>query len=607
MSKIQKLIKYTADTLGTINSLDRRMLPVIVVKSLFVCSVPFVVIILSAEIINKLSNGGGFEETLLFALASVALIFVLTVIGGYFTKVRTVRQNLCARLNDFAKNNKAMEMDYAELENPAINSLRMKLRAQEGQGYSFPLLLTIVDKLSDDIFTSLLAFIVLIPVLVSAESLPFMGILIFLAVSVILSVAAAALSANSDRKVNEMIIDDDLWPDCVIESEVMSFSDVFTYKRGKDIRVYGFGKHIKKRYRDFLKFILTTTRKFGLIPGFVFGVVSGLRVLILGGSFAFVAIFIRGDYAFGDVLLLAGLLYNFTLGISQAISRSSLFLTLAGVIQMYLDFIKVPDTLYKGSIPTEKRDDNEYEIEFKNVSFKYPGSEAYALKNLNLKLTISKRLAIVGMNGSGKTTMIKLLCRLYDPTEGEILLNGVNIMKYDLQEYQNIFSVVFQDFKLFSMKLGQVLASSVEYESERARECLNKSGLSERLAEMPCGLETPLYKDYDDGVDVSGGEAQKIAIARALYKDAPFIILDEPTAALDPISEFEVYSGFDKIIQDKTAIFISHRLSSCRFCDDIAVFHEGELIERGSHDELVSIKTGKYFELWNAQAQYYVV
>ncbi|HEX3021450.1 MAG TPA: ABC transporter ATP-binding protein [Lachnospiraceae bacterium] len=161
-------------------------------------------------------------------------------------------------------------------------------------------------------------------------------------------------------------------------------------------------------------------------------------------------------------------------------------------------------------------------------------------------------------------------------------------------------------FKLFSFSLGQNVAASMKYNKEKVLSCLQKAGLENRIAEMPKKTDTPLYKDFDDeGVEISGGEAQKIALARALYKDSPFIVLDEPTAALDPIAEYEIYSKFNEIVGDKTAIFISHRLSSCRFCDDIAVFHEGRLIQQGSHSELVTDMSGKYYELWNAQAQYY--
>jgi ATP-binding cassette subfamily B protein len=210
------------------------------------------------------------------------------------------------------------------------------------------------------------------------------------------------------------------------------------------------------------------------------------------------------------------------------------------------------------------------------------------------------------MNGSGKTTMIKLLCRLYRPTEGRITLNGIDIEKYKYEEYISLFSTVFQDYRLFGFSLGQNVAAALNYDEQKVRDSLDKVGFGDRLSEFPQGINTCIYKDFEEtGVNVSGGESQKIAIARALYKDAPFIVLDEPTAALDPVAEYEIYSRMDSIAMGKTTVFISHRLSSCRFCDDIAVFHNGRLIQRGNHDELCRDASGKYYELWNSQAQYY--
>ena len=268
-------------------------------------------------------------------------------------------------------------------------------------------------------------------------------------------------------------------------------------------------------------------------------------------------------------------------------------------------FLDIPNQMYQGSLTTEKRSDRNYQVEFKDVSFRYPGSENWSLRHVNMKFKVGKRLAIVGENGSGKTTFIKLLCRLYDPQEGQILLNGIDIRKYNYRDYMNIFSVVFQDFQLISQPLGANVAGNQEYDPEKVERALEDAGFGERLKTMKNGLETILYKDFaENGVMVSGGEAQKIAIARALYKDAPFIILDEPTAALDPIAEAEIYSKFNDIAGDKTAVYISHRLSSCRFCDEIAVFHEGQVVQQGTHEELLE-EGGKYSELWNAQAQYY--
>lgn len=280
--------------------------------------------------------------------------------------------------------------------------------------------------------------------------------------------------------------------------------------------------------------------------------------------------------------------------------------TNTGYLDKTFEFLDIPNAMYQGSLTTEKRVDRRYEVEFKEVSFKYPGSDVWALRHVNMKFKVGKRLAIVGENGSGKTTFIKLLCRLYDPQEGQILLNGIDIRKYRYDDYMNIFSIVFQDFQLISQPLGANVAGSMHYDRDRVQKALVDAGFGERLANLEKGLDTMIYKSLSaDGVDVSGGEAQKIAIARALYKDAPFIILDEPTAALDPIAEAEIYGKFDKIAGDKTAIYISHRLSSCKFCDEIAVFHEGEIIQQGSHDSLAADTNGKYYELWNAQAQYY--
>ncbi|MCM1182240.1 MAG: ABC transporter ATP-binding protein/permease [Roseburia sp.] len=279
----------------------------------------------------------------------------------------------------------------------------------------------------------------------------------------------------------------------------------------------------------------------------------------------------------------------------------------AAYLKQALSFLDIPNRMYQGSLTVEKRSDRNYEVEFRNVSFRYPNAERYALRNVSLKFKVGERLALVGQNGSGKTTFIKLLCRLYDPTEGEILLNGIDIRKYDYQEYIHIFSVVFQDFRLLSLSVGQNVAARGVYDARKVESCCEKAGIWARVAVMEKGPDTALYKDLsEEGVQISGGEEQKLAIARALYRDSAFLILDEPTAALDPMAEYELYTRLNEIVEDKTAIYISHRLSSCRFCDEIIVFHEGRMVQQGSHETLLAQQEGKYSELWNAQAQYYV-
>ena len=273
-------------------------------------------------------------------------------------------------------------------------------------------------------------------------------------------------------------------------------------------------------------------------------------------------------------------------------------------MEKFLAFLDMEGSHVKGTRALEERKDGAYELVFEDVSFRYPGSRDYVLKHIDCRLNIRGRMALVGPNGAGKTTFIKLLCRLYEPTEGRITLNGVDIREYDEEAYRALFSVVFQDFKLLAFPVWENITAGFERDDDKIWKALEQADAADIVKRMPKQLDTYLYKYLEDGVEISGGEAQKIALARALYKDAPVVILDEPTAALDPVAEAEVYSRFQEMVEGKTGIYISHRMSSCQFCDEILVFHEGEIIERGSHEKLHALG-GKYTELWDAQARYY--
>ena len=273
-------------------------------------------------------------------------------------------------------------------------------------------------------------------------------------------------------------------------------------------------------------------------------------------------------------------------------------------------------TAYKKSSDNENTNEQDfiipngdtYEFVFKNVSFKYPKAENYALKNLNITLKAGERLAVVGLNGAGKSTFIKLLLRLYEPTEGSIYLNGIDIGYFDKEEYFKIFSPVFQDVFLYAFPLSENISMSTtaDTDKKRAKECLEMAGMKDKISSLPKGIDTDVLKVIeDDGVDFSGGEKQKIALARALYKNAPVVVLDEPTAALDALAEAALYKDFDSLIGRKTAVYISHRLSSTRFCDNVAMFKDGELVEYGTHESLLQMG-GAYSEIFNVQAQYYI-
>ena len=270
----------------------------------------------------------------------------------------------------------------------------------------------------------------------------------------------------------------------------------------------------------------------------------------------------------------------------------------------YKRYIEGEDKACK-KIPEAK--DKKYEIRFENVSFAYPGSEQYALKNLNLTLHPGQRLAVVGLNGAGKTTFIKLLCRLYEPTEGKIYLNGQDISEFCLEEYYQMIAPVFQNVECFAFPLAENISMELPENTDRDRvfSCLEKAGLKEKVEDLEWGMDTELLRFLkEDGIELSGGEKQKMALARALYKDAPVIVLDEPTAALDALAEYRTYRDFDKLIGGKTAVYISHRLSSTRFCHRVAMFEQGELVEYGTHEQLLE-KGGAYARMFEVQAQYY--
>ena len=273
----------------------------------------------------------------------------------------------------------------------------------------------------------------------------------------------------------------------------------------------------------------------------------------------------------------------------------------------FVKFMNYPAAMPRGTEPVKP---GKHVLEFRDVSFSYPRSENQVLKNINLTIHEGEHLAVVGLNGAGKTTMIKLLCRLYDPTGGEILMDGVNIKEYDYEEYMRVFAPVFQDFKLFAFSVKENLLlkdSFTPEEDQTVKETLEKVGMDQKVETFADGVNTVLFKQFDgEGIEPSGGEQQKLAIARALIKNAPVVVLDEPTAALDPLAEYEIYKQFEELVSGKTAIYISHRLSSCQFCDRIAVFDGGCVKEYGTHAELVGREGGIYAKMFAAQAQYYV-
>ena len=343
---------------------------------------------------------------------------------------------------------------------------------------------------------------------------------------------------------------------------------------------------------------------FGMFTGKIDGIYAFLLTIFAAIVYIYIA-YLRynGLISIGSILLYVSVIQQMLNYISTIITKYNDAQFILDYLKHLNDFLSDDSILTEGTLPIEKRKDNEYEFTFKNVSFAYPDSDKEVLSNINLTFKVGETMAIVGRNGAGKTTIVKLLCRLYKPTKGQILLNGIDIQKFDFNEYTRIFSPVFQNFSLFNMSVEENINCG-HIHNEDITEILKTVDLHERIFQDKDKLKMILEDHNKKGVKLSGGQAQKLAIARALYKDAPFIILDEPTAALDPFAEAEIYQNFAKLIKNKTAIYISHRMSSCHFCDRIVVFKNGRIVEDGNHDSLMQLN-GEYHELYETQAKYY--
>ena len=599
----------------TLHRVTPAFFPTVTANRTLGALLPYAAVYCSARILSELAQQRRPEVLWKWVLLT-AIVTGLLSIGSAFLKEReaTLLEDIWGR-KEILYCKKAVSMDFADADKQETRDLRAQIAQNENwHGLGLMNAAIVYMKLIKGIIgvlggVALTVELFALPVPESAGSLRLLGsplfVLPFGAVIIGISLLAGLLYSKAadweNRLAKEATFGNRVY------FYVMDFPDL--RENQLDIRIYRQQALLRKTFVDSGS-VFSADGAFGRAARGPMGICNALAgsisALITGFLYAFTCLKAwAGAFDVGSVTqyvgaatALAGAVYTLLEAWGDMTANTE-------HLETTFRYLDQPNHMYQGSLTTEKRADRQYQVEFRNVSFRYPGSESWALKNVSIRFRVGKRLAIVGENGSGKTTFIKLLCRLYDPQEGQILLNGIDIRKYRYDEYMAIFSVVFQDFQLISQSLGSNVAGSVRYDPNRVRKALIDAGFGPRLDTLPQGLDTLLYKDYgEEGIEISGGEAQKIAIARALYKDAPFIILDEPTAALDPIAEAEIYEKFQDISGDRTTVFISHRLSSCKFCDEILVFQNGAIVQQGTHEALLS-QPGRYAALWNAQAQYY--
>lgn len=548
---------------------------------------PFIMIIFPKLIIDSIIGGGDWISTFhLIAIMGIVLL-VTTLLSTFLSATAqkygdTIQYDL---VRIYGK--KVMSLNYEDLENPAVLDMFEKSKSGFNM-YDF------FDKIVA-VITNVLSFIGYAAILFTYSRLMLI---------VVVAVVVINLICNAKKNKYYYKAGEDAAPMNRKFAYLAGLMYGFDY--AKEIKVGGLSDYITDKYDDnivgFKKIFRTLYRHVFLLSG-VSSLTYVIQTFTLYSVVAYSAI--QKTISIGD----------FTMYISSISAASGCLLTIVSAMidiskntkyatDMRLFFEMERKTEMGGILPD--RSANNVDIEFRNVSFKYPRTERYVLRHISFTVHSGEKISIVGKNGSGKTTLIKLLLRLYEPTEGEILVGGKNITDYDYKAYLSLFAPVLQDYKIFAFSCKENIELNLEDNEERLMRAIHDSDLDEKISSLPNGVLTPVYKQFDEnGVEFSGGENQKLAIARAIYKDAPIILLDEPTANLDPLAEYDIYTMIYHMLGNKTSFFVSHRLASGRFCDRIFVVDGGEIIADGPHDSIVK-SCELYREMFEKQAQFYI-
>lgn len=589
---------------------------------------------LSRLVLDSILSGRKIEEVFMSAVIVTASYFLFTILSGYFQRKAGYHYQRFMKKHQVKKALTTLEMEYDITERDDVQNELIAMKEMErtvAMGIrtfqeSISILFGNVICVSVGIYLVWNLFFV--PAAGVASSMNWGLNIGYLGLIFILHYFAVKVDLNTMKVYGETA------RNIFVKNHryLQQYSELlFDYKVGKDIRLYSetLGTNYNEVYRVrksetynvFVRLFSTAGAKRNLISGLI----SVLTALFVGCRT------IWGSIDIADIFLCIGVLDLLFKSVEELTEAFGKILSSDRIRKKFIHLLLGKEVLIEDAVPAVSsadgasvKPDNMYDnargnfsddmsekapgdvptVEFRHVGFKYPNSDVMVLKDVNLRLYGNQKLALVGLNGSGKTTLIKLLLGLYKPTSGNILIHGEDTANWSSERFVSYFSPVFQDFKLLSLRVGENVAASEEYDGEFVVECLKKTGLSKFVEKN--GIDGFLYRDFEEGgIEISGGEAQKIAMARAIYHGGQFFVLDEPTAALDPLSEYEIYTHFGEITSENPAIYISHRLSSCIFCDVVAVMDSGAIVQVGTHEELLGEKEGLYRELWDAQAKHY--
>lgn len=590
LDNMKKRVQYMLDMLKILWSVDKKFFFSTLIETIIYSALPFFQLMFTEKTIAMLTEKGAYKSYIIIVAMLLIIICVTQLLNIYINTLNNIKGNLLGQKLYAKIFDKCLRMDFDKFQTKDVQDKRM-MATKAFAGGSLAQLIAHFKNIAG----SIIIILGVISIAVTADWL----ILIMVSIVVIMS---------SVRIISEKRYQYDMEQEITpinrrIEYFINMSSDL---SAAKEIRLYHTENALMEKYNSLYKKTLAILKK-----NFSFSQTTKLISEILSEILEFAIYFILGYHVlvikdmdiaqFSMLALAVRTLKNAMLLLVDSygeIEKNSMYL------KDYFEFINIPSEF---NLPTKIQQVEQLSIiRFENVSFKYPGTDLYVLKNIDLEIKSGEKLSVVGENGSGKTTLIKLLMRLYEPTEGRITYNGVDIKELPYNKYLDCFSTVFQDFKIYAFTILENISMFKNVPKQQLKKILNELKLTSKIKKLPSGINTFMYKIYDEnGIELSGGQNQKIAIARALVKNAPIYILDEPTAALDPRAENEIFNDFDNMVKGKTAVYISHRLSSCIYSDNIIVLENGNLIEQGTHNQLIS-QNGRYAELFNMQAKYYV-
>lgn len=573
---------------------EKKVIVLSLLSALFAVALNLINLYVSPSILSVVERQASVTELIVTIVVFVAALMLVSAASAYVNQ-NTLYGRISVRCEIITLLNRKMATtSYQNISDERFKTLKIKV--QETIGSNRAATEAIWTTLTD-LTTNIVGFAFYVVLMSSIQPLLLLAIL-----------ATTVISYFVSNRLNE-------WGYQHREEESEYSTQIYYLDRqssdltvAKDIRIFGLRSWLDDLYAKSMAAYTAFKRKEQGV--YIWASITDLVLTFLRNAIAYaylIGLVIGNGLSVSEFLLFFGAVGGFTAWVTGILGGFNTLHKQSLDISSVRECLEFPEPFkFEDGEPIEAEENRLYEIRLENVSYRYPSADKDTLKNINLTLHPGEKLAVVGLNGAGKTTLIKLICGFLDPTEGRILLDGKDIRDYNRRDYYKMFSAVFQEFSLLAGTIATNVAQDSEgFDMERVKDCVEKAGLRKKIESLKDGYDTYLNREvFEDAMLLSGGETQRLMLARALYKNAPFIVLDEPTAALDPIAESEMYQKYNEMTSGKSSIYISHRLASTRFCDRIIMIADGGISEEGTHDELLKAG-GKYAELYEVQSKYY--